>query len=460
MDHGPTDADAVPAALYVRPQQVAVHGEYPNLHLERLLWSFNRDFRVKWSVSHGWPTIVAGAEQRGSLFAVAFVDEDAVPEKFKTRGLRAADLLADRIVWVERAQSPSAVIPIMGESALILDRPLSFDKFCVACAKMLAPSIAPFAGRFEYHTFDVLQDIWSEAEVAERETPAPLARYTLDAVLDAKRTEALVVTRRTPSYSLLYANGAFWDKIGWERGSTTGQSLAFLQGPQTQLDVLRGLHEALESEHMRDHSDGEWVGTLVNYTQQGQPFSNRLVVTPCTDASLFIGRVCVGEDAHANPAPASADPAPETVRQAPAAVAEPMDEVFAQAMERVLLDTSANVVITKAQPPFSIVHVNDAWCELCDFRPDEVCGKTLRTIQGPCTSDATVAENMARLLEQKTTVEMTLTNYKKGGVPFRNRVEVEPICDAHGEVRYMVGRLNEAADQSGLPAGPAAVLVD
>jgi len=450
------------AALYVRPVDVSNKCAYSNLHLERLLWSYNRDFKVEWSVSHGWPKFRADTEGEGScFFDVAFVDEDAVPDEMRRDGgVRASSLLAERIVWVSRSRNASAHIPVADKNALVLERPLSYDKFCAECAKLLAPSTTPFSGRFEYHTIDVLQDIWSEggdARAGVGDTPAPLARYSLDAALDAKCSEALVVTRRQGGYALLYANGAFWDKVGWTRGSTIGQSLAFLQGPATQQDVLSQLHERLESEQMQQDALGEWVGTLVNYTQQGQPFTNRLSVTPCTDAALYIGRISVGDDSEEPGAPVTVEPVADHVapRESSGFAA---DEAFAEAMSRVLLDTAENVVVTKAVPPFRIVHVNDAWCELCDFTPEEVIGKTLRTIQGPHTSDEVVAESMGRLLELKETVEMTLTNYKKGAVPFINRVEVEPICDSHGEVRYMVGRLHEEPDLAAQL--PAAVLVD
>ena len=104
-----------------------------------------------------------------------------------------------------------------------------------------------------------------------------------------------------------------------------------------------------------------------------------------------------------------------------------------------------HVVVTSAQPPFDIVHVNDAWCALCGFAPEDVVGKTLRVIQGPQTDAATVRATMAALRARNAPVEMTLTNYKSGGVAFANRAEIEPVCDATGAAVYMVGRLTEVA---------------
>ena len=38
-------------------------------------------------------------------------------------------------------------------------------------------------------------------------------------------------------------------------------------------------------------------------------------------------------------------------------------------------------VITQAEPPFRITHVNTAWCTLCGSRPDEAVGQTLAMVR-------------------------------------------------------------------------------
>ncbi|KAG8466817.1 hypothetical protein KFE25_008196 [Diacronema lutheri] len=457
-----TEAKAGLAALYVRPAS-AERRPYANLHLERLLWSYNRDFATAWAVSYGWPTFDSGARAAGPRFDVAFVDEDAVPADLSALGgVKAAELLARTIVWVARVHAPAADVPIHSPAAL-LARPLSFDKFCTTCARVLLPpgaaaSARPFGGRFEYHTFDVLQDIWSECGVPERAAPAPLDRYSLDDVLDATRAEAVVATRRTPRYTLLFANRPFFEQVGWDPSVARRRSLSFLHGPLTQRDVLESLHEALGSAELREAGGaGAWTGTLVNYTQAGRPFHNRLTVSPCTDASLFVGQIAVDDEPAAKRSRTRAEPDGARATVTAAAAAAPVDaagaedDVFVEALAQALLDSAANVVVTRATPPFPIVHVNDAWCALCDFQPEEVSGKTLRTIQGPRTDAAVLAASMAELVERNRPVTMRLTNYKKGGHPFTNRVTVEPICDRSGAARYFVGRLVEESDVTALP---------
>lgn len=453
----------LPCALYVRAPD-AKRKAYPHLHLGRILWSYNRDFEVEWAVSYGWPVFDESAKEDGaSRFTVAFVEEDALEDEDFKRGISADDLLAHKLVWVAKAHEPARVVPVRGEAAF-LERPLSYERFCQACAKLMLPSVEPYAGRYEYHTIDVLQDIWCETEVAERQAPVPRAKYTLDDVLDASRTEALVITRRTRPYTLLHANKAFWEKVRWSPGSGIGKNLSFLQGEGTQKESLERLHKLLDSEPMKERSQGDWSETLTNYTENGEPFHNRLRVTPCTDASLYVGIVRVSDPAE--PMPLSSDGNPvkselEAARDedeggASTAGAGAQDEGFASQLEAVLLDTSSNIVVTKATPPFAIVHVNDAWCELCDMKREEVVGKqSLNCIQGPLTDGTIVRTAMDRLLTQNEPVEMILTNYKKGGHPFINRVEIEPLADSSGTARYFVGRLNEVGAMQPGAAGLA-----
>jgi len=477
------EGPAAPGLLYVRAEDAA-RKPSPNLHLERLLWSYNQDLRTEWVVAYGWPAFTPEAMSTGPHFRVAFVDEDAIPPELRARGFSAADLLSERLVWVGRARAPheEASPPMNAYVDALLERPLSYERFCQSCVKLLQVDVQPYGRRFEYHTLDVLHDVWGEGETAVPEASGvrapvkPLARYSLEDILDTSRDEPLVITRRVAPFALLHGNAAFWRAVRWERESGLGHSLSFLQGALTQPGAVQSLREAVHARGMREEGRGEWSGGLVNYTQDGKPFNNHLRVTACTDASLYVGQVRVRDvaddpddddvppgltgpparvsDAGAQqgarvsssqdpdaplPAPASDAPAPEA------------DEVFAQALERAFVDPGANVVITKATAPFEIVHVNTAWCRLCDFEPEEVCGKTLRTIQGPCTDAAAVQEGMAQIVATGQGVDMSLINYKKGAVPFHNHVRVDPVADSQGTVRYFVGRLHEVDDDLALP---------
>jgi len=481
----PDSSVEVPRALYVRAS--AAHlTPYPDVHLARLLWSYHRSLQLDWDVAYGWPEIDESVPEEADLFEVAVVEENAVPPRVLSKGLTPADLYAKRIIWVSAAaqgDAPQKAAPVQGGAFAVLQFPVSYEKFCAAIAEVVSPALQPYDSRFEYHTLDVLRDIWGEAQattgdwegvdIKGRPCPKPKARYALDDALDASRKEALVVTRRRPPFTLLYANAAFWKAVGWEKATSAGRNLSFLQGPKTQKDVLARLHARLLSEDMRDKGVGAFECALVNYTQKGAPFTNHLKVSPCVDASLYIGAVTVGESTEddaprgdeatvAHILAAGADRGADSGGLGAHAGAEgeadtrhdpgdEADEVLAEALERVLLDETANVVVTKAERPFAIVHVNDAWGQLCHMDPAEVVGKqSLNCIQGPLTDPNTVSDAMQRLVTTGEPVDMHLINYKKGGKPFANHVFVEPICDKAGVPRYFVGRLNEEVPPPGV----------
>lgn len=464
MDGSTTRQDdyASSAALYVRSAE-STRSEHAGLHLERLLWSYNRELAVQWAACWGWPRFTEEARSAGPRFAVAFVEEEALPPH-ERGAVRAAELLAHKLVLVSRAPD-KALPPAEPAWSACLPRPLAYETFCAACAALLAPEarLPPFAGRFEYVTEDVLRDIWSEAGAAPHTAPPPVCvAYSLRALLTPGRAEALCATRHSPPYTLLFANAAFYAHVGWEPGAAHGRDLRFLQGAATERQELERLHAWLEGG--RERTARPWSGRLINYTQAGRPFCNRLTVSECSDASLFVGCVDVADPPAAEElggveaagcAPAArAQPRAQASRdgEQPAAGTTSTDEQLAAALGVVLLDASSSVVLTEAAPPFAILHVNESWCDLCGFRPEEVAGRTLRTIQGPATDAAAVAACMAELLRRNTPVRMRVVNYKKGGAPFANRLHVEPLCGADGRPRFFVGRLAEEADTAALPA--------
>jgi len=99
-------------------------------------------------------------------------------------------------------------------------------------------------------------------------------------------------------------------------------------------------------------------------------------------------------------------------------------------------------VVTEAVEPFRIQHVNAAWTDLCGYTLDEVRGETLAVIQGRDTDLAEVVQLVAAV-RAKGEGEAVLVNYAKGGVPFINRIRVQPLRDETGRVTHMVGVLED-----------------
>jgi hypothetical protein len=188
-------------ALYIRPRSAA-HAEKrkASAHLERMLWSYNRDFALEWTVSYGLPADSLPAP----LFEVAFVDEDALPPRLAPGGLSSAMLGAKRLVVVRRAHDPApAAAPCAEPSCVEVSRPLPFEAFCSLCAQLLDPSLVPCPERFEYHTRDMLHDIWGEGTTQDKAVPRPVFVATTAAACAKRKRVDLAENRETRRYDAL-----------------------------------------------------------------------------------------------------------------------------------------------------------------------------------------------------------------------------------------------------------------
>jgi len=94
-------------------------------------------------------------------------------------------------------------------------------------------------------------------------------------------------------------------------------------------------------------------------------------------------------------------------------------------------------VITSAIPPFQILSVNDAWIGLCGFDISESRAKTLNLLQGPET-DNDIIRRISETANAGLAQEAVLTNYRKNGEKFKNRLKIQPLDDG-----TMLGVLEE-----------------
>merc|ERR1711862_930922 len=82
---------------------------------------------------------------------------------------------------------------------------------------------------------------------------------------------------------------------------------------------------------------------------------------------------------------------------------------------------------------------------------DECYGKTLSMIQGIETDETAITALMNQLVGRGETAGIVLTNYKKDGKKFRNRLTVGPLYDdidgrnSH-KITHLIGILQEISD--------------
>jgi PAS domain S-box-containing protein len=96
------------------------------------------------------------------------------------------------------------------------------------------------------------------------------------------------------------------------------------------------------------------------------------------------------------------------------------------------------VVSDPAQEDCPVIYCNEAFCELTGYGRAEIIGRNCRFLQGPDTDPATVRRIAAGLAEQRH-VEEELYNYRKDGRGLWIALQISPIFDENGTLRYFFG---------------------
>ncbi|WP_338728477.1 bacterio-opsin activator domain-containing protein [Haladaptatus sp. DJG-WS-42] len=119
----------------------------------------------------------------------------------------------------------------------------------------------------------------------------------------------------------------------------------------------------------------------------------------------------------------------------------PTDELSLK--ERAMNEAPVGIAISDAtQPDNPLSYVNDSFVEMTGYTEAEILGRNCRFLQGEDSDQAAVtAMREAIAAEEEVVVEVK--NYRKNGELFWNRVNIAPIRDADGEVRYFVGFQND-----------------
>lgn len=87
---------------------------------------------------------------------------------------------------------------------------------------------------------------------------------------------SMVITSTAPGYPVIYANPAFCRMSGYDLHELIGQSLAMLQGPETDPDVIRQLSVSIREGRGFD-------GVAYNYRKTGERYLVHWTVTPVLD---------------------------------------------------------------------------------------------------------------------------------------------------------------------------------
>lgn len=115
------------------------------------------------------------------------------------------------------------------------------------------------------------------------------------------------------------------------------------------------------------------------------------------------------------------------------------DSTF-QAIMRQLLESAMEhsfdaIMITKAEPGYPIIYVNDAFTKITGYSPKEAIGETPAMLQGPDT-DGAVLDRLRQDLSEGNLFHGEAINYRKDGSEFLMEWKIVPIRNENEETSH------------------------
>jgi PAS domain S-box-containing protein len=105
-----------------------------------------------------------------------------------------------------------------------------------------------------------------------------------------------------------------------------------------------------------------------------------------------------------------------------------------------ILDTCVNGVTLSDPdlPDNPIVYANSVFERMTGYSRDEILGHNCRFLQGD-DRDQPALEKIRAAVREHRPIEVTLRNYRKDGTLFHNRLSIQPLRDASGQLIYYLG---------------------
>lgn len=104
-----------------------------------------------------------------------------------------------------------------------------------------------------------------------------------------------------------------------------------------------------------------------------------------------------------------------------------------------LTKASCGIVISDVSTEGApLIYVNDTFCSMTGYSPEEAIGRNCRFLQGELTDSETV-KSISLAMKSGEAGRFTLMNYRKDGTPFWNQLDISPIRGADGELTHFIG---------------------
>ena len=98
------------------------------------------------------------------------------------------------------------------------------------------------------------------------------------AAVRATRMAMIITDPRQADNPIVFANAAFYQLTGFDRGEVLGRNCRFLQGPGTDPNSIQAIRHAIRSRT-------DIAIDILNYHKDGEPFWNGLFISPVTNAA-------------------------------------------------------------------------------------------------------------------------------------------------------------------------------
>ena len=129
------------------------------------------------------------------------------------------------------------------------------------------------------------------------------------------------------------------------------------------------------------------------------------------------------------------------------------EETRLKLLESVITNATDGVIITgisdQEKDNYKILFVNEAYCKMTGYRPEEVLGKTPSILQGANT-DKTELARVRESLNRFEPCKMEVINYKKDGSEFWSSIAFSPISDNTGKYTHWIAIKRDVTAQKQL----------
>jgi DNA-binding CsgD family transcriptional regulator len=122
-----------------------------------------------------------------------------------------------------------------------------------------------------------------------------------------------------------------------------------------------------------------------------------------------------------------------------------IDPKFADIIGSIEHSPIATVISDPSLPNNPIVAVNDAFCELTQYPPDEVLDRNCKFLAGSDT-EPWLTDKIREGLINRRSVMVEILNYKRDRTAFRNTLLIAPIFDNADVLRFFIGTQAELPD--------------